>query len=80
MMTDVVSPEKRNRALVARRVLSDYAEAEDLITIGAYKEGQNPKVDFAVKNYPALQVFLTQHPEEKVSLEDADTQLKQIFG
>jgi len=80
VMTDVVSPEKRARALVARRVLSDYAESEDLITIGAYKEGQNPKVDFAIKNYSALQGFLTQAPEEKVSITDSDSELAKIFG
>ncbi len=80
VMTDIVSPEKRKLALLARRVLSDYAEAEDLITIGAYKEGQNAKVDFAVKNYSALQGFLTQLPEEKVSMEEADSELQKILG
>jgi flagellum-specific ATP synthase len=65
---------------MARRVLSDYAEAEDLITIGAYKEGQNAKVDYAVKNFSAIQGFLTQLPEEKVSMKDADSEMEKILG
>jgi flagellum-specific ATP synthase len=80
VMSDIVPEEKRKRALMARRVLSDYAEAEDLITIGAYKEGQNAKVDYAVKNFSAIQGFLTQLPEEKVSMKDADSEMEKILG
>jgi len=80
VMSDIVPERKRRLALVARRVLADYAEAEDLITIGAYKEGQNPKVDFAVKHYGALEKFLTQVPEEKMSMEKCEAEVERILG
>lgn len=72
VMTDVVPQDKVKLALTARKVLADYAEAEDLITIGAYKEGQNAKVDYAVKHIDALRAFLTQTPEECFSSEECD--------
>ncbi len=79
VMSDIVPPEKIKVASIARQVLSDYAEAEDLITIGAYKEGQNPKVDFAVKHIDKLRDFLTQTPLEKFSTEESDQILRGIF-
>jgi flagellum-specific ATP synthase len=80
VMSDITDERKRKIGLLARRVLSDYAEAEDLITIGAYKEGQNPKVDFAVKFYGDLERFLQQTPEEKVTMEECEAQLEQLLG
>jgi len=80
VMSDIVGERKRALALVARRVLADYAEAEDLITIGAYKEGQNPKVDFAVKFFGALEKFLIQAPENKVTMEGCDQAIEELLG
>ena len=36
-----------------RDVLARYAEAEDLINIGAYAKGSNPKVDNAIDKIDA---------------------------
>jgi flagellum-specific ATP synthase len=80
VMSDIVDERKRSLALVARRVLADYAEAEDLITIGAYKEGQNPKVDFAVKYFGDLEKFLIQPPEEKVIMDRCDQTVEGLLG
>ena len=67
-------------ARLARRVLADYAEVEDLITIGAYKAGQNPKVDYAVSKIDALREFLMQTPEEKVDRSSGREILNGIFS
>ncbi len=80
VMPDIVEKPKLERASLARKVLADYAEAEDLITIGAYKEGQNPKVDFAVKHIDKLRNFLTQTPEECVTVQASDKELGAVFG
>lgn len=80
VMSDIVDEDKIRLAMRARQVLADYAEAEDLITIGAYKEGQNPKVDFAVKHINQLRAFLIQTPEEKCTVEESDTILRHVFG
>jgi len=48
----------------AREILATYREAEDLINIGAYVKGSNPKIDEAVKKNPELESFLIQDLNE----------------
>jgi flagellum-specific ATP synthase len=80
VMTDIVPPELVNLASQARDVLATYREAEDLITIGAYKPGQNPRVDKAVALIEPLTAFLKQRSVEKVSLEQSWKELARIFA
>jgi len=80
VMSDIVTRDKLKNGAKARQILADYAEAEDLITIGAYKPGLNPRVDYAVQHIDALRSFLQQVPEEYVSLEDADAELNAIVN
>jgi flagellum-specific ATP synthase len=47
-----------------RRLLADYADAEDLITVGAYRQGSNPAIDEAVAKRKAIEKFLIQEVEE----------------
>jgi len=69
LMVDISSAEERDFAQKARQVIADYTEVEDLITIGAYKEGQNPRVDYAVKHIDKVRQFLKQTPVEKFAME-----------
>lgn len=79
VMTDIVDDTQQKLALETRKVLADYAEAEDLITIGAYKSGQNPKVDHAVNHIEKVRAFLMQTPEEKFSIAESQAILTNIF-
>ena len=54
VMPDIVPREVIGMAAEARDILATYQEAEDLITIGAYKPNQNPRVDRAVQCIDAL--------------------------
>ncbi|HHV71326.1 MAG TPA: flagellar protein export ATPase FliI [Clostridia bacterium] len=63
-----------------KNVLSIYKEAEDLINIGAYKKGSNPKIDYAIKNIEAVRRFLRQGIEEKYSFNDTKIYLKSLFS
>ena len=76
LMTDLATPEEKELAKKARRVLADYKEVEDLITIGAYKSGQNPKVDYAVRQIEPVLNFLTQVPSDKFSIDDCNGLLR----
>ncbi|MFZ4069505.1 MAG: flagellar protein export ATPase FliI [Caulobacterales bacterium] len=55
----------------ARRILSAYADMEDLIRIGAYKPGSNAEVDEAIRLRPALEGFLTQSRDDATSIADS---------
>lgn len=80
VMTDIVPDEIVRLASKARDVIATYREAEDLITIGAYKPGQNVRVDQAVKLIGELNSFLQQKSGEKFSLQESWSALQRIFA
>jgi flagellum-specific ATP synthase len=50
--------------------MATYAEAEDLIDVGAYKPGSNPAIDEAIAKKSAIDAFLIQAVEERTSIKD----------
>ena len=80
VMPDIISKERLSLAIEARKVLADYKSAEDLISIGAYKQGQNAAVDYAIKHIEALNNFLLQKPSEGFGITESGDQLKALFG
>jgi flagellum-specific ATP synthase len=53
-----------------RDLLAAYVESEDLINVGAYAKGSNPKVDKAIVVYNDLVNLLRQQVEESSSIDD----------
>jgi len=80
VMRDITTPEHRECAGKLREVLAIYQEAEDLITIGAYAKGSNPKIDYAVHMIDAVNAYLCQNVDEKVSFADTLQQLQALFA
>lgn len=80
VMVDVVSDRQFQLSQIFRRTLATYREAEDLINIGAYVQGSNPDIDYALSKYPLMQQFVQQGMKERTSLRDCEAQLDQIFG
>ncbi len=68
-----------NLASKMRDVLSVYAQNEDLISIGAYKDGTNQKLDYALRKIDAVKEFLMQEIDEKCTTEQTLEQMKTIF-
>ena len=75
VMPAIVSSEHLDAAGRVRDLLATYAESEDLINIGAYKTGANPRVDWALKHLDAVRSFLTQKVDESSSFEETEKQL-----
>jgi flagellum-specific ATP synthase len=71
VMRQVVSAEHMRLATQMRELMSIYKEAEDLINIGAYKSGSNPRIDMAIRMEPMFENFLKQQVEESSSLEES---------
>lgn len=63
----------------SREIMSIYEDMAELIRLGAYRQGSDPKVDEAMIIYPKLDAFLTQKPHEKMSLEEGYQQLAEIL-
>ena len=79
VMADIVPEAILELAAIARDMLATYRENEDLITIGAYKPGQNKKVDMAVALNEHLIEFLKQRPNQRVGLQEAWRTLAEIL-
>jgi flagellum-specific ATP synthase len=71
VMYDVAPKDYRNSSKVLLADLAVYRENEDLINIGAYKEGTNPRIDRALSKIDLIRAFLRQDIEEPSSLEEA---------
>jgi flagellum-specific ATP synthase len=68
LMPAVVTPEHKQAASAARRMLAVYQRSEDLVRIGAYKPGTDADLDRALRSRPALRTYLEQDANEEVSL------------
>ena len=65
----IASPEHREAARKVREFLAAYQQSEDLINLGAYVSGSNPRIDSAITVRPQILDFLRQTPEEAESIE-----------
>jgi flagellum-specific ATP synthase len=58
--------------------MAAYAQAEDLINIGAYVKGTNPKIDQAVYLQERINAFLRQRVEEKATYAETSSSMMGI--
>lgn len=70
VMKDVVDVEHAEAATAVRRVLAVWADIEDMVNIGAYAKGTNPRFDLAVEMKPHVDAFLCQKIGECASPDD----------
>ena len=75
----IVPEEQQQRALRLKQLYSVYRRNHDLISVGAYSPGHDPKLDAAVSHYPAIEAFLQQSINERSSIEDASATLTDIL-
>lgn len=76
LMSDIATPEHKKAAGRFRFLLSLYRENQDLISIGAYKTGSNPELDFAIKHIDAMNGFLQQVVDQKNAFTEIEGLLK----
>lgn len=76
----VVSEEAVENARRLKEIMAEYSEVEDLINIGAYKHGTNPKIDEAINKMPSIKKFLTQRVDDAFDLNFALEQIDSIVG
>jgi flagellum-specific ATP synthase len=79
VMRSVVSPEHNDLSAQMRELMSVYREAEDLINIGAYVRGSNPKIDKAIELNDFINRFLRQDVADKTSLQDTVALMRAII-
>lgn len=80
LMFDVTSQEHQRLANRFRDTLATYEKAEDLINIGAYSKGSNPKIDYAISMIDKIRDYLKQDMFESISFEESKRQLEELFN
>ncbi len=69
LMNDIVPSEQKAAAGRLRNLMATYQANEDLISIGAYKNGTNPELDDAIAHIASINTLLQQKVEEKYTYE-----------
>ena len=81
LMTSIASPEHKEAAAKMRTLLSLYRENKDLIDVGMYQAGANPKLDIAIEMMPQINAFLQQKTTDSVSMQNTiDTLINMMSG
>jgi flagellum-specific ATP synthase len=78
-MIDVVSKEHYDLSMKFKDILATYKSAEDLINIGAYTRGSNPKIDLAIKKYDLMMPYLKQGIFEGIDWRTSMNELKNVL-
>lgn len=78
VMNDIISKEHRKAINIAIELMASYRNSEDLITVGAYQRGTNPKLDRAIAFHDVINNFLRQEIDETHSFDETINQLIQI--
>jgi flagellar biosynthesis/type III secretory pathway ATPase len=76
----VSSDGQRDAARRLREALATYHQSEDLIQLGAYVAGSNPKLDAAIRARSQIIDFLRQEAVGKSPLEETVARLSSLAG
>jgi flagellum-specific ATP synthase len=71
VMPDIVDARHKEFASKFIETMATYKKFEDMINLGAYKSGSNPKVDYAIKMIDILRAYLRQGMYERRDLADS---------
>ena len=80
VMRDITTSRHLELSGRARSILATHAEAEDLINIGAYMKGSNPKIDYAISKIEFINKFLRQNFDETTSFKQTIEELGLILS
>jgi len=79
VMTEVTDKEHQQTSQKIRDLLAAFEDSEDLINIGAYVQGSNPRIDESLFYRPNIVNFLRQYQDDKSSFEDSCQQMKKTI-
>ncbi|MDR8524467.1 flagellar protein export ATPase FliI [Shewanella fidelis] len=74
----VISAEHLEAMRKVKQVYSLYQQNKDLISIGAYSQGSDPRIDNAIRLQPAMNAFLRQTMKDSVTFESSALMLSQM--
>jgi flagellum-specific ATP synthase len=78
VMPLVASEEHVLAARRIRQVYSNYQQNKDLISIGAYSKGSDPRIDLAIRAEPTINAFLQQGMTQVLNYDDSLSDMVQL--
>jgi len=79
VMPDVVDEQHMQKARELRSLYSLYQQNRDLISVGAYQVGSDPRIDQAIVKNPAILQFLQQSMNESVDISRSLSELDALL-
>ncbi len=79
-MPDCLSEKNQELVIRARKLMATYSDMEEVIRLGAYRPGSDPVIDEAIRYNEALDKFLTQSRDNKVTLDEGYAELARILS
>ena len=79
VMHDIVKPEHLQAAQRFRQLYSSYQQNKDLVAVGAYQAGSDPRIDEAISYQPKLLEFLRQSNSQGLAFEESLQQLGELL-
>jgi flagellum-specific ATP synthase len=70
-MTEITEPAHQGQTRRFRQVYSLYRQNQDIINVGAYTPGSDPRLDEAIAMHPRLMAFLSQDMDQRVGFGDS---------
>lgn len=80
VMPMVTEEDHQQLAQQLKQVYSVYQQNKDLISIGAYSKGSDPRIDQAITLLPVINFFLQQKISEVIPYEQSLAQLQEIIS
>jgi len=74
----ITDPEQQENARLLKESFATYRANQDLISVGAYRSGADPKIDRAISSQDAIREFIRQPLDERISFEDGVSELSRI--
>lgn len=78
LMSEIAPEEHKQIASGLRDLLAVYSQNSDLISIGAYKSGMNPRLDEAIQRIDGINEFLKQGTNENIEYEQMMKMMQEL--
>ena len=74
----ITDPEQQENARLLKESFATYRANQDLISVGAYRSGADPKIDRAISSQDAIREFIRQPLDQRISFEDGVSELSRV--
>jgi len=79
LFPEIAAKEQQEASAFIRNMIATYNNSEDLIAIGAYEKGADPRIDKSVTLKPVIDAFMQQGIFETTSFDETNKLLSDIY-